>query len=169
MPATLILYSGSILDVATDVIVNAANSGLQGGGGVDGAIHRAAGPQLAEACRPLAPCPPGEVRVTEGFGLAPRLIFHTVGPIWQGGQRGEPDVLASCYRTCLAELARRRLRRIVFPAISTGVYGYPPAAAAQIAAMVCSRHPAADGAEIVFAVVDERNRAALAAALIALG
>lgn len=165
----LVLYPGSLLDIDTDVIVNAANSSLMGGGGVDGAIHRAAGPQLLEACRPLAPCPPGEVRVTEGFGLAPRLIFHTVGPVWQGGQTGEPDVLATCYRNCLSELSNRNLRRIVFPAISTGAYGYPPAAAARVAVTVCGRHPVADGAEIVFAVVDPQNRAAIAAALHAIG
>jgi O-acetyl-ADP-ribose deacetylase (regulator of RNase III) len=101
----LVLYPGSLLDIETDVIVNAANSSLMGGGGVDGVIHRAAGPALKEACKPLAPCPPGEVRVTEGFGLAPRLIFHTVGPIWHGGQDGEADILANCYRNCLTELS----------------------------------------------------------------
>ena len=106
----LVLYPGSLLDIETDVIVNAANSSLMGGGGVDGAIHYAAGPALKEACRPLAPCPPGEVRVTEGFGLAPRLIFHTVGPIWHGGQDGEADILANCYRNCLTELSQRGLR-----------------------------------------------------------
>ncbi|MCA8903017.1 MAG: macro domain-containing protein [Hyphomonas sp.] len=161
----LILHSGSLLDVAADVIVNAANSTLLGGGGVDGAIHRAAGPELVEACRPLAPCPPGEVRVTEGFGLAPRLIFHTVGPIWNGGQSGEADILANCYRNCLTELARRNLASIAFPAISTGAYGYPAAAAAHIAVTICARHPHAAGRDIVFAAFDPQNQAALAAAL----
>ncbi|MEZ5953989.1 MAG: macro domain-containing protein [Hyphomonas sp.] len=164
----LILHAGDLLEVDTDVIVNAANSSLLGGGGVDGAIHRAAGPALKEACRLLAPCPPGEVRVTEGFGLAPRLIFHTVGPIWQGGQRNEADILANCYRNCLGELSRRGLGRIAFPAISTGAYGYPAAAAARIAVMVCSRHPAAQGKDIVFAAFDPQNRAALASAMNAL-
>jgi len=121
-----------------------------------------------EACRPLAPCPPGDVRVTEGFGLAPRLIFHTVGPIWHGGQNGEADILANCYRNCLTELAARNLRRIVFPAISTGAYGYPPAQAAHIAVTICARHPAARDADIVFAVIDPQNRAALGAALNAI-
>lgn len=161
----LVLYPGSLLDIETDVIVNAANSSLMGGGGVDGVIHNAAGPALKEACRPLAPCPPGEVRVTEGFGLAPRLVFHTVGPIWRGGQNGEADILANCYRNCLTELSQRSLRRIVFPAISTGAYGYPPAQAAHIAVTICARHPLAREADIVFAVMDRKNRTALGAAL----
>ncbi|MEZ5997352.1 MAG: macro domain-containing protein [Hyphomonas sp.] len=164
----LILHAGDLLEVATDVIVNAANSSLLGGGGVDGAIHRAAGPALKEACRPLAPCAPGEVRVTEGFGLAPRLIFHTVGPIWQGGHRNEADTLAKCYRNCLSELAARNLRRIAFPAISTGAYGYP-AAAARIAVMVATAtRRRRKNADIVFAAFDPQNRAALAAAMNAL-
>ncbi|MEZ5986039.1 MAG: macro domain-containing protein [Hyphomonas sp.] len=125
-------------------------------------------PALKEACRPLAPCPPGEVRVTEGFGLAPRLVFHTVGPIWRGGQNGEADILANCYRNCLTELSQRSLRRIVFPAISTGAYGYPPAQAAHIAVTICARHPLAREADIVFAVIDPQNQAALGAALNAI-
>ena len=160
-----VLYPGSLLDFDTDVIVNAANSSLMGGGGVDGVIHNAAGPALREACRPLAPCPPGEVRVTEGFRLAPRLIFHTVGPHWRGGQNGEADVLANCYRNCLTELANRGLGRIAFPAISTGAYSYPPALAAKVAVAVCSRHPSAKNAEIVFAAIDPLSRTALGAAL----
>jgi O-acetyl-ADP-ribose deacetylase len=164
----LVLYPGSLLDFETDVIVNAANSSLMGGGGIDGVIHNAAGPALREACRPLAPCPPGDVRVTEGFGLAPRLIFHTVGPHWRGGQSGEADVLANCYRNCLTELANRGLRRIAFPAISTGAYGYPAALAAKVAVMICSRHPSAKDTEIVFAAVDHQTQTALGAALNAL-
>ena len=104
MQGTIDLYQGNILDVDCDVIVNAANSSLMGGGGVDGAIHRAAGPELKEACKPLAPCPTGEVRVTEGFNIAPRLIFHTVGPVWRGGDQGEAELLKACYRHCLEEL-----------------------------------------------------------------
>lgn len=164
----LVLYSGSLLGVDTDVIVNAANASLMGGGGIDGVIHRAAGPGLREACQPLAPCPAGEVRVTKGFGLAPRLIFHTVGPHWRGGQNGEADVLANCYSRCLSELESRGLSRIAFPAISTGAYSYPPALAAKVAVTVCSRHPSARNAEIVFAAIDSQNRAALGAALNAL-
>ena len=93
MAGTLNLLKGNILDVDCDAIVNAANSSLMGGGGVDGAIHRAAGPALKEACEPLAPCPTGEVRVTEGFGIAPRMVFHTVGPVWRGGNNGEAEML----------------------------------------------------------------------------
>ncbi|KCZ50605.1 hypothetical protein HY3_13810 [Hyphomonas pacifica] len=106
--------------------------------------------------------------MTEGFGLAPRLIFHTVGPVWRGGQDGEADILANCYRNCLTELSQRNMHRIVFPAISTGAYGYPPAQAAHIAVTICARHPAARDAEIVFAVIDRENRSALGAALNAI-
>ena len=161
----LVLYPGSLLDIETDVIVNAANSSLMGGGGVDGAIHYAAGPALKEACRPLAPCPQGEVRVTEGFGLAPRLIFHTVGPIWRGGQEGEAELLAACYRHCLDELVARELRSIAFPAISTGAYGFPVNEAAGIAVRACramaERHPVS----ITLTAFDAANANALAAAL----
>ena len=160
---------GDITDEDLDAIVNAANTSLLGGSGVDGAIHSAAGPELLEFCRGLGGCGTGQAKLTPAFALRSRWIIHTVGPIWQGGDQGEPELLESCYRQSLARADEVGALSIAFPAISTGVYGYPPAAAAQIAAMVCSRHPAADGAEIVFAVVDERNRAAMAAALIALG
>lgn len=161
MQPKLTIFDGSLLDVDTDVIVNAANSGLLGGGGVDGVIHRAAGPDLKAACRPLAPCPPGEVRVTEGFGLAPRLIFHTVGPVWRGGGQGEADLLRACHANCLAELVARGLSRIVFPAISTGAYGYPADAAAAIAVQTCGRFEADTAIEVTFAAVERRTRAAL--------
>ena len=122
-----------------DAIVNAANPDLLGGGGVDGAIHRAAGPQLLAACRALpetAPgvrCPTGEARITPGFDLPARHVIHTVGPVWHGGQHGEPALLAGCYHHALQLLRGHRLRTIAFPAISCGVYGYPAEAAARIA------------------------------------
>jgi len=127
----IIVQDITTLDV--DVIVNAANSRLAGGGGVDGAIHRAAGPELASACQSLGGCPVGEVRLTPGFRLPARYIIHTVGPVWAGGKQGEARALASCYRNALQMAYERKLTSIAFPAISTGVYGYPKAAATAIA------------------------------------
>ena len=124
---------GSIVDLDVDAIVNAANSSLQGGGGVDGAIHSAAGPELAREARRLAPCPTGEARITAGHRLRARHVIHTVGPVWRGGSAGEPAELASCYRSSLALAAEHHLGSIAFPAISTGIYGYPRAAACAIA------------------------------------
>ncbi len=130
---------GDLTKLDVDAIVNAANTTLLGGGGVDGAIHRAAGPELLAECRTLGGCQPGEAKITRGYNLPARFVIHTVGPIWAGGERDEAEVLAACYRNSLQLAVARSLQTIAFPAISCGAYGYPIEEAAEVAVECTSR------------------------------
>jgi O-acetyl-ADP-ribose deacetylase len=165
MAIRLELVTGDITTLDVDAIVNAANSSLLGGGGVDGAIHRAAGPELLAACRALDGCETGHAKITEGFWLPARWVIHAVGPVWYGGERGEPELLASCYRTSLARADEVGARSVAFAAISTGVYGYPIEPAAEIAVSTVGETPTS--VELVqFVCFDAAARRAYEVALV---
>jgi O-acetyl-ADP-ribose deacetylase (regulator of RNase III) len=133
IPAGIEIVRADITGLEVDAIVNAANESLLGGGGVDGAIHRAAGPELLEACKPLGGCPTGSAKITPGFRLPARYVIHAVGPVWHGGARGEDGLLESAYRACFRIVGQHDLKSVAFPAISTGVYGFPVERATRIA------------------------------------
>jgi O-acetyl-ADP-ribose deacetylase (regulator of RNase III) len=156
------LQRGDITRVATDAIVNAANSSLLGGGGVDGAIHRAAGPGLLAECRTLGGCPTGSAKITKGHKLPARFVIHAVGPVYRNGQSGEPQALAGCYRTALSLAVENGCKSIAFPAISCGVYGYPLAEAARVALAEVIAFLTSDRQikEVVFVLFDQRAYAA---------
>ena len=143
MLVKLRLVLGDITSQDVDAIVNAANSSLLGGGGVDGAIHRAAGPDLVQHCRLLGGCKTGQAKITPGFRLTARWIIHTVGPVWRGGAQGEPELLASCYREALARADEVDARSVAFPAISAGIFGYPIELAAEVAINTVTATPTA--------------------------
>ena len=165
MAVALTALRADITTLAVDAIVNAANESLLGGGGVDGAIHRAAGPELLAECRALGGCPTGEARITRGYRLPARHVIHTVGPIWRGGARGEADLLASCYRRSLELAAEHGVATIAFPCISTGVYGYPADEAARIAVGTVRDIVTQSFREVVFCCFSESDRALYAALL----
>ena len=153
------LHRGDITKLHVDAIVNAANSSLLGGGGVDGAIHRAAGPELLKECKTLNGCPTGEAKITKGYLLHSKYVIHTVGPVWKGGNKNEANLLLSCYQNSLRIAKRLKLKSVAFPNISTGIYGYPKKEAAKIAIdstikfLTSSPFPE----KVIFVIFDEEN------------
>jgi O-acetyl-ADP-ribose deacetylase (regulator of RNase III) len=171
MPDRIQVIVADITTLDVDAIVNAANPTLLGGGGVDGAIHRAAGPELLAECRTLGGCPPGEAKITGGYRLKARHVIHTVGPVWQGGEADEDRLLAGCYVNSLALAKAHGLLSLAFPAISTGVYGFPPERAARVSVTTVADRLAGDGhfTQVVFCCFSPASAALHVAALQALG
>ena len=167
MPARIEVVQGDITRQKVDAVVNAANSSLLGGGGVDGAIHRAAGLGLLEECRRVGGCPTGEARLTKGYELPARWVIHTVGPIWRGGDANEDDLLARCYQNSLRLADQGNFRSIAFPAISTGIYGFPLERATTIAVNQAFSHAEGDGSleRIVFVCFDDHAKRVYEAAV----
>lgn len=164
--ASIEVIKGDITGLAVDAIVNAANSSLLGGGGVDGAIHRKAGPDLVHECRLLGGAKTGEVKMTKGYRLQARFILHAVGPVWQGGGANEAELLASCYRKALALAVRHELKSVAFPAISIGIYGYPKPKAAEVAVTTVKTHLAPAPQLVIFCCFDEETAALYRALLV---
>jgi len=168
---TLQAIQADITSLTIDAIVNAANESLLGGGGVDGAIHRAAGPELLAECKSLSGCETGQAKVTAGFGLKAKFVIHAVGPVWHGGQQGEAELLALCYRQCIELAEQHEISSIAFPAISTGVFGYPKQAATEIAVATVSK--AVEGTatigEVVFCCFSATDLKQYRAVLMQLG
>ncbi len=164
MSGRLTVVRGDITQLQVDAIVNAANQALAPGAGVDGAIRRAAGPDINRATAAFGGCPTGEARVTKGFALPAKWVIHTVGPVWSGGQAGEPRLLASCYRSSLEKAVEHGARRVAFPAISTGIYGFPPPLAASIAVAEVRRFLASSDAidEVILVAFGVDDHAVLA-------
>ena len=171
MRSRISIFKGDITKLQVDAIVNAANNTLLGGGGVDGAIHRAAGPELLEECRALGGCATGDAKITKGYKLPAQWVIHTVGPIWAGGWQGEPALLARCYQRCFAIANPHQIKTIAFPAISAGAYGFPMDLAAEIAVRETARHLEEDSSitQVIFVCFNDMAHESYAAQLRGLG